>query len=42
MDITRDVMRLKQEGKTLAETRREIDRKYLRFGAPTPTPVPPS
>jgi hypothetical protein len=41
MDITRDVMRLKREGKSLAEIRRYVDATYLKFGPPTPTPPPP-
>jgi hypothetical protein len=41
MDITRDVMRMKGEGWSKAATRAEIDRRYLSFGPPTPTPVPP-
>lgn len=41
MDITRDVMRLRKEGESLAAIRRRIDATYLRFGPPTPTPRPP-
>jgi hypothetical protein len=40
LDITRDVMRMKAEGKPLAAIRAAIDEKYLRFGPPTPTPRP--
>jgi hypothetical protein len=40
MDITRDVMRLKGEGKPLSAIRQAIDDKYLRFGPATPTPRP--
>ena len=41
MDITRDVMRLVGEGRSLAVIRRHIDATYLRYGPPTPTPKPP-
>jgi hypothetical protein len=40
MDITRDVMRLSEQGKSAAEIRRAIDAKYLPGGKPTPTPPP--
>ena len=40
MDITRDVMRQKAEGKSLAEIRDSIDATYLKFGPSTPTPRP--
>jgi len=40
LDITRDVVRMKDEGKPLAAIRAAIDEKYLRFGPPTPTPRP--
>jgi hypothetical protein len=40
MDITRDVMRMKAEGKPLGQIRAAIDAKYLRYGTPTPTPRP--
>ncbi len=40
MDITRDVMRMKAEGKSLAQIRATIDATYLKFGLPTPTPRP--
>jgi len=40
MDITRDVMRQRAEGKSLSEIRAAIDAAYLRFGSPTPTPRP--
>jgi hypothetical protein len=33
-------MRLKGEGKSLAQIRAAIDARYLRFGPPTPTPRP--
>ena len=38
LDITRDVMQMKAEGKPLAAIRAAIDAKYLKFGTPTPTP----
>ena len=41
MDITRDVMRGRGEGRSLAAIRRDIDATYLRYGPPTPTPKPP-
>ena len=41
MDITRDVMRLGGEGRSLAAIRRHIDATYLPYGPPTPTPKPP-
>jgi Protein of unknown function with PCYCGC motif len=40
LDITRDVMRLKSEGKSMPDIRTAIDAKYLRFGPTTPTPRP--
>jgi hypothetical protein len=40
LDITRAVMRLQQEGRTLEETRREIDRRYLALGRPAPARRP--
>jgi len=40
LDITRDVMRMKTEGKSLPDIRTAIDEKYLRFGPATPTPRP--
>jgi len=40
LDITRDVMRMKGEGKPLAAIRAAIDEKYLHFGPATPTPRP--
>jgi uncharacterized protein with PCYCGC motif len=40
LDITRDVMRMKGEGKPLAEIRAGIDEKYLRVGPATPTARP--
>jgi len=40
LDITRDVMRMKAEGKSTAAIRAAIDEKYLRFGPATPTPRP--
>jgi len=33
-------MRLKAEGKSLAQIRAAIDARYLKFGPPTPTPRP--
>ncbi len=41
MDITRDVMRLTQQGKTPAETRSFIDVRYVPQGRPMDTPRPP-
>jgi len=41
MDITRDVMRLTEQGKTPAEVRKLIDAKYVPQGRPMPTPQPP-
>ena len=40
MDITRDVIRMKAEGKSLAQIRAAIDATYLKFGPSTPTPRP--
>ena len=40
MNITRDVIRMKAEGKSLAQIRAAIDAPYLKFGPPTPTPRP--
>jgi len=40
LDITRDVMQMKSEGKSLAAIRAAIDEKYLGFGPATPTPRP--
>jgi len=40
LDITRDVMRMKGEGKPLAAIRAAIDEKYLRIGPATPTARP--
>jgi hypothetical protein len=34
-------MRLRKEGKPLAEVRSYIDRTYGKFGPGTPTPLPP-
>lgn len=43
LDITHDVMRLLAQGRSLAEIRAEIDRKYAPMGdVPTPTPHPGS
>lgn len=42
MDITRDVMRMRAEGRSKAETRAAIERTYLSYGAPTATPPPPT
>ena len=39
MDITRDVMRMLDEGKSLKEMRTYVDVKYSRFGPATPTPA---
>ena len=38
MDITRDVMRMLDEGKALEDIRTYVDRTYGRFGPSTPTP----
>jgi len=40
VDITRDVMRYWQEGKSLVEIRKSIDATYSRFGPPTDTEWP--
>jgi len=40
LDITRDVMRLRAEGKSPAAIRYAIDAKYLSFVPATPTPRP--
>ena len=40
LDITRDVKRMKDEGKPLATIRAAIDEKYLRIGPATPTARP--
>lgn len=41
MDITRDVMRMLNEGKALKDIRAYVDRTYSRFGPSTPTPPVP-
>jgi hypothetical protein len=41
IDITRDVMRLLDQGTPLKEIRTHIDGKYARFGPSTPTPPIP-
>jgi len=41
VDITRDVMRMLDEGKPLKEIRAYVDRTYSRFGPSTPTPPVP-
>ncbi len=41
MDITRDVMRMKQAGKSVADIRKYVDASYSKYGPPTPTPAPP-
>ncbi len=38
MDITRDVMRMLDEGKSLKEIRAVVEKTYNRFGPSTPTP----
>jgi hypothetical protein len=38
VDITRDVMRMLDEGKPLKEIRVYVDQTYSRFGPSTPTP----
>ncbi len=40
MDITRDVMRLRREGKDVKQIRAYIDAEYARYGRPTDTPLP--
>ncbi len=40
MNITRDVMRLMEEGKSLKEIRQYIDAAYSKYGAPTDTEMP--
>jgi hypothetical protein len=37
VDITRDVMRLLDEGKPIKDIRAYIDRTYSKFGPSTPT-----
>lgn len=41
MDITRDVMRLLQEGKDVKEIRAYIDAEYSKYGPSTDTPPVP-
>jgi hypothetical protein len=36
VDITQDTMRLAGEGKTVADIKAYVDRRYSRFGPPTP------
>ncbi len=38
MDITRDVMRMLDDGKSVKEIRTYVDTTYSRFGPSTPTP----
>ena len=38
MDITRDVMRMLDDGKPLQDIRTYVDKTYSRFGPSTPTP----
>jgi len=38
VDITRDVMRLRREGKDAKQIRAAIDAEYSRYGPPTATP----
>jgi hypothetical protein len=38
VDITRDVMKMLQEGKDLKTIRLTVDRKYSQFGPSTHTP----
>ncbi len=38
MDITRDVMHMLDEGKSLKEMRIAVETKYSQFGPTTPTP----
>ena len=40
MDITRDVMAMRQTGIPVPEVRRRIDAKYGDAGRPMPTPLP--
>ncbi|MFQ5803699.1 MAG: hypothetical protein ACE5JQ_12450 [Candidatus Methylomirabilales bacterium] len=42
MNITRDVIRLRTEGRSLEQIRVEIDRAYGKYGPGTPTPWPPA
>lgn len=42
MDITRDVMRMLDDRASLTGIRAYVDATYQRFGAPTPTPLPPT
>ena len=41
MDITRDVMRMLEQGRSLKDIRAYVDRTYSRFGPSTPTPPVP-
>jgi cytochrome c-type biogenesis protein CcmH/NrfF len=41
VDITRDVMRMLNQGASLKEIRAYVDRTYSRFGPSTPTPPVP-
>lgn len=38
MDITRDVMRMLDEGKPLKEIRAAVEKTYSKYGPSTPTP----
>jgi len=38
VDITRDVMRMLDEGKTVKDIRAYVEKTYSRFGPSTPTP----
>jgi len=43
VDITRDVMKGLDDGKSVSRIRQEIDEKYQAQGlTPTPTPLPPT
>lgn len=42
MEITRDVIALREQGTRLTDIRAAIDRKYgASYGPSTPTPLPP-
>jgi hypothetical protein len=40
VDITRDVMRLRREGKDVKAIRAYVDAEYGRYGQATDTPAP--
>jgi hypothetical protein len=39
--MTRDVMSMMDEGKSLKEMQAHIEQKYSKYGSPTPTPPVP-